>query len=272
MEIIKKFAAGDSTIKFLKNEKNMGVLHNGNRLLNMATGDYIFWAASDDKVLPGFFEKSMNLLAQYPQAGMCFSDPSILDNTTGLISDAPLSLTDTPYYFSPDEIVAVIRKRFFSIDSHTAIVSRWALLETGGYIPGLKWCSDWFMVHLLAFRHGACYVPETLTTFRIFPDSYYFAGARNQPQREVISHIIDLLNKPEFRDVFPLFWQSGVMASFKLDILRVISAKHEYLKFLSPSLIFKSLRCSIIDILLPITPLFIKKVYRSIAVKKVNNR
>jgi len=71
VEIIQQFARKNSLVRFERNEKNMGVVKTSLKLLNMARGDYIYDAAADDKVLPGLFEKSMNLLERHPNAGLC---------------------------------------------------------------------------------------------------------------------------------------------------------------------------------------------------------
>jgi glycosyltransferase involved in cell wall biosynthesis len=72
--VIEEYAKKYVSIRFLKNEKNMGLNYSINRCLEASSGEYIYWAGSDDKVLPGFFEKSTNLLAQYPQAGLCCTE------------------------------------------------------------------------------------------------------------------------------------------------------------------------------------------------------
>ncbi len=74
IDVIEKFIRRDPTVRLLKNEHNMGVERSANRGLEYASGDYIFSAAADDKILPGLFEKSIRMLALYPQAGLCCSD------------------------------------------------------------------------------------------------------------------------------------------------------------------------------------------------------
>src|ERR1044071_8971404 len=56
VEILERFAARHSCIRLVRNEQNMGVMHNVNHLLNLASGDYLLFAAADDVILPGFFE------------------------------------------------------------------------------------------------------------------------------------------------------------------------------------------------------------------------
>src|SRR5260221_14302308 len=70
VNVIKDFRARNPTIKFFQNDKNRGVSFTVNRGIDLAIGEYSFFLAADDKVLPGFLEKSLRLLASYPQAGI----------------------------------------------------------------------------------------------------------------------------------------------------------------------------------------------------------
>ncbi|MDA8078240.1 MAG: glycosyltransferase family 2 protein [Nitrospiraceae bacterium] len=265
-EVIALFAKENKRVQFLKNKTNRGVLHNGNKLLRMAGGDFIFWAASDDIVLPGFFEQSLGMLSLHPNAGLCFSDPATLDDATGAIKEAPLFLTGQPDYFSPDALADLVRRKSFTIDSHTAIVNRTGLIEAGGYMPDLKWCSDWFVMQLLGFRKGACYVPKALTAFRIFPASYYNAGAgQPEAQDEIVRRILEYLDSAQFRDALPLFLRSGILSSFHINLLRVALKNRRYRRFLSSETILKSIRLAIINKLYPVTPESLKRLYRLIA-------
>src|SRR5579871_3702368 len=73
MEVIEDFARRHPTIRVHRNEKNLGVVGACNRGLSLARGQYIYFAAADDEVLPGLFEKSLNLVAKHPEAALCCS-------------------------------------------------------------------------------------------------------------------------------------------------------------------------------------------------------
>ena len=79
IEVIDQFIRRDPVVKLVRNEKNMGVFFTGNLGISLATGDYLYGAAADDKVLPSFFEKSITLLEQHPQAGLCSTDMAYID-------------------------------------------------------------------------------------------------------------------------------------------------------------------------------------------------
>src|SRR5688572_14043909 len=59
VDVIERFARQNRSLRLIRNSSNMGVLHNANKLLGMVSGEYFYSAAADDRVLPGFFAKSM---------------------------------------------------------------------------------------------------------------------------------------------------------------------------------------------------------------------
>src|SRR5256884_7474545 len=71
VEVIEAFTKRNPIIRFYRNEQNRGVVSGMNRGLELARGDYVYYAAADDQVLPGFFEKSLRLLNEHPQAALC---------------------------------------------------------------------------------------------------------------------------------------------------------------------------------------------------------
>src|SRR5215207_96176 len=73
VDIIKVLAQSNPTVHLVCNERNVGGIASVNRGLVLASGDYVHCAAADDRVLPGFYEQSLDLLSQCPEAGLCSS-------------------------------------------------------------------------------------------------------------------------------------------------------------------------------------------------------
>jgi len=212
VEVIEKIAKKNSIIKFIKNKKNLGMHLNGMKAFHEASGDYVYSHAADDRVLPGFFQKSMEILEQNPTAGICFSDAILYEEETGKSYEDRLNWCDKPRHFTPTEFLEIM-KPGESLHGFTSILKREALLDQGGYIPELQWASDWFIYHVLAFRMGICYVPEPLIRFSLSPASYSGSrGGVKTRQKEVCKYLLKLLKSPVYRDVLPFFAKSGVMS------------------------------------------------------------
>src|SRR4051812_48179920 len=100
--VIERFAERHPVIRFHRNERNLGVVANIRRMLEMATGDYVVGCACDDRVLPGFFEKSLTLLGQHPGAGLCSSLSLVMNEAGEMKGLLPSVLaSDRPCFLPP---------------------------------------------------------------------------------------------------------------------------------------------------------------------------
>lgn len=256
VEIIKEYMKRYPGIKFMQNEKNMGGIYTVNRCLEAATGDYIYSAASDDKVLPGFFEKSMGLLMQYPQAGLCFCDWAMIEGNKMIKNKAYLS--DKPCFLSPEKFVKILlNNEFYVIGGSTVVVKRSALMEAGGYIPALKSSCDIFAHHVISFRYGVCYIPEIMSLLRKHAKQYSAKVSRPlSVELNMVSRAMDILLTPEYADVLPKFKQTTPFSHRSWDVLKLVLSKRKYRCFFS----VKLLRYAFFDrfirrMILPILPM-----------------
>lgn len=69
-QIIQNYAAKDNRIKPVKNETNLGIAGNRNKLLSMATGDYIVWQDADDISMRYRIELQYHFMEQHPEVGI----------------------------------------------------------------------------------------------------------------------------------------------------------------------------------------------------------
>lgn len=61
-DICKEFSLKDSRIRCFHQKQNMGPVWNFNFVLNKAKGEYFVWVAADDRLLPKFLEKNIQVL------------------------------------------------------------------------------------------------------------------------------------------------------------------------------------------------------------------
>lgn len=73
VEIAKNFAATDKRIKIFVNEKNLGDYHNRNKAASYATGEYLKYLDSDDKIYEHGLKIFVESMLEYPEAalGLC---------------------------------------------------------------------------------------------------------------------------------------------------------------------------------------------------------
>jgi glycosyltransferase involved in cell wall biosynthesis len=243
VEIIKEIAAKNPNLRLIRNEENKGAVANYNKLLHEAKGDYIVGAASDDKMLPGFFEKSMALLEKYPQAGLCCSNPVFFRDNGELIKEEKINISAQPDYIPAGKVMDKLKNKYFLIAGNTSIINRKEMLLAGGYIEELRWHCDWFASYIIALRKGICYLPEGLASLRVLPKSYSTSGTKaTESQEKVITDILNILNAKKYVDVAEKFRESKIMSIYGIDLIKVMMKNREYRKYYSIRVLWYSLR------------------------------
>lgn len=203
--ILAEFARQDARISVHRNEVNRGVIYTANRGLALAKGDYIYFGAADDKVLPGLFEKSMRLLAQYPQAGVCSSLSTYIDEEGRQTGVMPKLLhVREATYFPPERCAKALVAQGHWIQGNTAFYARQALIDAGGFRDGLYSYVDGFVQDVLALQRGACYIPEYLATWRRLSDGYATVTSEDPGRMMEVLVNVKALMRGEFADVFPV--------------------------------------------------------------------
>lgn len=242
VRIIREIAAKDSIVRLVADTHRAGPVANINRGIQEAKGDFVYAAAADDYVLPGLFEKSTALLAQNPGAKLCLVDLAQFHPVTGRVRYLRPRLASERKYVSRDEVISRIARRRVFMYGGMALISRASLLELGGFRPVLKCYSDWFCLLVLALRHGACYIPETLATMRMLPDSYSAASNKDHAiQDDLFRQIFDLLSSESFADVKSPIDETGALCLLGSRILRVLCREPRYRQILCVRLLVRLL-------------------------------
>src|SRR5262249_48949821 len=87
-DVVARYAAKNPSIRLLLNDRNVGVIPTLSRGLGEARGQFVYFGAADDYVLPGFFEAAIAALHNYPQAGLFFGDATLVDGQSGRLIGA----------------------------------------------------------------------------------------------------------------------------------------------------------------------------------------
>jgi glycosyltransferase involved in cell wall biosynthesis len=172
--IIEDFARRYPFVRLLRNEKNMGAIHSFNRAIAAAAGDFVLCPAADDRVLPGLFEKTARLLGKHPGAGLCSAMCRLIGGDGEDLGPLHVPvISETECCVPPERFLAVQRRHGNWLMSQTAFYNRQALQEWGGgFDPELGPAADAFLLFVLAARHGACFIPERLGSWRKLDDSF----------------------------------------------------------------------------------------------------
>ena len=159
--------ARDPRVRLVRHERNEGFARSMADGFGRCVGDYVFMPAADDLVLPGFFEKSMGMLAVHPEAGLSCTLSGIIDadgRDLGLFR-TPV-IRDRPSYLSPREYFEEFRRHGNFVSTTSTIFRRKAMLEAGGCPVELDITIDGFLIQTLSVRYGMCFIPERLVMWR----------------------------------------------------------------------------------------------------------
>ena len=160
-EVVEALAGRFPIVSLIANTENKGVAFRSQQGLEAARGQYIYFAASDDLVLPGFFRVALNALKQFPQAGLFCGETILLDGESERIIGRRPSVRPrfTRGQITPERTSRLLAYSDNWIVTGSAILKRSAVLEAGGFNLRLGSFADGFMVRKIALTYGFCFAP-----------------------------------------------------------------------------------------------------------------
>lgn len=167
VQIIERYAAAHPHVRPVFHTENFGVERNMATWLAAVDTRYVYFGASDDVVMPGLFEQSLELLRRHPQAGLCSALCRLKDET-----GRDLGVLETPIhlkrsgYIGPADAGRLLLQDDGWFNGSTTIYHREKLVAAGGFDPELGSFTDGFVSCVVALHSGACFIPEPLAYWR----------------------------------------------------------------------------------------------------------
>jgi glycosyltransferase involved in cell wall biosynthesis len=219
--VIEEVARREPLVKLLPNKRNRGVTYTFNRGVTLARGEYVYGAAADDQVLPGFFAETLAMAAAHPDAGLLFGDVLKADDAGNQLAYFGISGRSERTYFTPksflDDYLAV-EPPGHSLCGAT-IYRRDRLLEMGGYREGLGSWVDTFVTRAIGLKYGACYIPKPFMQWRYAPNSLA-NGTTTWDALKIVRKAARQMRSPKFRGCFPESYIQSWQESFRTYLLR----------------------------------------------------
>ena len=211
VQVIESIARKNPTVKFYRNVENKGVWHSSNKGAKIATGEYIYFCAADDRVCPGFFEKSVKILNQNPQAGLSSALLKIIgkDGNDEMWAKTPV-ISSTECFLPPDQVSRTLLKHGFWFTGHTVIFRRDYIFkdqDADVWDPELYQFADHIVTMIVATKHGACFIPEILATWRSYVGISGYADthflAEEAKTISALDKVVQIMNSKEYTSLFP---------------------------------------------------------------------
>jgi glycosyltransferase involved in cell wall biosynthesis len=86
-QICQDYGARDPRIRFYRNDRNLGVVANEDRVVRLARAGFFRYAASDDLCAPTHLERCYEILRQHPEAVLCYPQARLIDEQAQPLED-----------------------------------------------------------------------------------------------------------------------------------------------------------------------------------------
>jgi glycosyltransferase involved in cell wall biosynthesis len=237
VKIINDFAQQDQRIRIHKNPRNMGPVYASNAGLNLARGKFISFLGADDYIYPSFFTKMLQVMEKHPSIGLCCSIAASCENY--IPGTIPSNITASPLIddihkpvaFTREMIVDIFKTTDFWVAGATALVRTELCHQHKGFRECLGPFCDWMLLHSIALKEGAAYIPEILAIWNHHQSNY--SSISHCRHKFFLTELLKLLNS-DMRPLKPLFLQSCLLRSYLKPCLFWLAYHPKYWNFLPP--------------------------------------
>lgn len=109
-QICLEYAERDKRIQYHRNERNMGIAWNLNRVFELSSGEYFKWAGSHDYVAPTFISACKRILDGEPSVVLAYSLARVINEKGETIIDVVPEIIDTRSLPTFGRVLAVVAK------------------------------------------------------------------------------------------------------------------------------------------------------------------
>jgi glycosyltransferase involved in cell wall biosynthesis len=201
----------------LVNDRNLGALATLQRGLEIARGRYIYFAAADDQVLPGFFNQAIDALEAEPTLGLFCAETIVLDGVTGRKLGArpivrPLRQAGS---LSPPAVVNLLKRADNFIHTGSSIFRRQAVLAKSGFLHEAGSFSDGFLARRIALTEGMWFAPTLVAVWNVHTEGLSRVTALDRAKAlHALNTLPRLIERdrdfpPWYPDLFRRRWRFG---------------------------------------------------------------
>lgn len=180
---------GKGRVLYYVQPQNSGSVRNFETCLNRAKGEIVHLLHSDDKVLPGFYEKMNELYNLFPEVSAACANYIYIDENNKFLFNNNTEATEKCVLH--DFILRIGERCFVQYASMT--VKRNVYEQTGGFY-GVNYGEDWQMWGTIAKDFSIAYTPEVLAEYRIHSSNISSNSFRTGKNFVDITKVINKVN------------------------------------------------------------------------------
>lgn len=188
-EIIQSFADKDPRIRLIRNEQNQGQCRNLNHGIQLAKGEYIARLDHDDLCYPGRFQKQLDYMEAHKETVLCGCRMDMWQD--GVVSPS----VSYPIH-TPEEIRFSLMFGVFVIAHSSFFIRKSAMTDNDIWYRKYLYAEDYDMQVQLLRAGDVASLPETLVTYRVFPENCthtYTDELKNSETTEIRRNYIESL-------------------------------------------------------------------------------
>ena len=198
LEIAGEYAARDSRIRILQNERNLGLVGNWNRCVELARGEWIKFVFQDDLIAPTCLERMVGAAQPDSSLVFCWRDFIFEESTPDSTRDAYLAGKSLVERLFPDRRPVTARQfservldnmeRNLIGEPSAVMLHRRVFQQFGGFNPHLIVSCDTEYWMRVGIHEGVVPVPVALASFRVHGGS---VSAQSLARREYRTNVLD---------------------------------------------------------------------------------
>src|SRR6202167_5003172 len=226
VRVIEEFAATAPTVKLLRNVHNLGAIPTLERGLRTARAKYVYFAAADDFVLPGFFETALRRLDANPDLGLFCGEAVLVEGRT----NRPFTMRPAVWpRMSAGRVHPARGRRLLETTDNwiltgSSVFRRECVLWAGGLDDRLGPFADGMLGRKLALKFGFFFEPKPMATWVIFSDSQ---SRRTAFDLKKTRHFLEAVPAWLAADpVFPVWYANVFRNRSRFSACRLVLQKH----------------------------------------------
>ncbi|MDO8845976.1 MAG: glycosyltransferase family 2 protein [Methylicorpusculum sp.] len=238
LEIVKSFSEKDNRINVFQNDKNLGLVGNWNKCIELAKGDWIKFVFQDDIIHPNCLELLMNSTNDNSKFIVCWRNfifESDTDTKTKEVYESFISLQDV--FDSSNNIDKQhFAKTVLSYSSNfigeptSTLIHKSIFLEYGLFNPLFNQLCDleyWIRVGL---NEGVTVVPEYLVDFRVHTQATSFMNSNQKLFRADELDPLLLLHEFTYNPYFSILHETHTIFGNKRNLKKEFAKKAHWVK------------------------------------------
>ena len=232
MAILGEYQKKDPRIHVSRNPKNLGLVGNWNRCVELAKGEWIKFVFQDDRIAPACLEKLVSASGKDGSMTVCRRE-ILFDAESDELRSVYRKYLDTytvekifpgatdisPETFR-ENVLGVLAWNFIG-EPNTVLLRKNVFLRYGPFHPHLIQLCDYEYWIRVAIHTGFTYVPETLASFRVHRDASSVVHRTTRKKRK------DLIDKI-------LFWNELTFNPIYAPLRHAASRRRPPLDFMEP--------------------------------------